>query len=177
MLAAKGFIIPFDSGVIVIRDWKLNNYLQKDRYHESIYLSEKAQLQEDEMGRYMITDVSHIQKDDILYPLCIQDVSILDTQERDSVVKERLDKANKAEKPPRAPRFIPPTVEDVKAYCTERGNKIDAERFVDFYEAKGWVIGKQPMKSWKAAVRTWEKRGEQTDIRDPRSYAYAEGSL
>lgn len=50
-----------------------------------------------------------------------------------------------------------PTVEEVRAYCEERGNKVDPETFVDFYESKGWLIGKNPMKDWKAAVRTWER--------------------
>lgn len=51
-----------------------------------------------------------------------------------------------------------PTVEEVAAYCRERGNSVDAERFVDFYASKGWKVGNQPMKDWKACVRTWEKR-------------------
>ena len=56
-------------------------------------------------------------------------------------------------------RFVKPTVEEVAAYCTERKNGVDAERFVDFYESKGWVIGKNsPMRDWRAAVRNWEKR-------------------
>ena len=58
----------------------------------------------------------------------------------------------------RAPRFTPPTVEDVKAYCLERCNHVDAQRFVDHYTANGWKVGKNSMKDWKAAVRTWEKR-------------------
>lgn len=53
--------------------------------------------------------------------------------------------------------FTPPTLDEVKAYCTERKNGIDPERFVNFYEAKGWMIGKNKMKDWKAAIRTWEK--------------------
>ena len=57
-------------------------------------------------------------------------------------------------------RFTPPSVDDVQEYCRERNNGVDAQRFVDFYAAKGWVVGKSPMKDWKAAVRTWE-RGEQ----------------
>ena len=57
----------------------------------------------------------------------------------------------------RAARFTPPTVDEVREYCRERGNTVDAERFVDFYAAKGWMVGKNRMKDWKAAVRTWEK--------------------
>ena len=48
-------------------------------------------------------------------------------------------------------------MDDVALYCRERGNGIDAEHFVSFYEAKGWMIGKNKMKDWKAAVRTWER--------------------
>lgn len=55
-------------------------------------------------------------------------------------------------------RFVPPTVDDVRAYCAERQNGIDAEAFVAYYESKGWRIGSAPMKSWKAAVVTWERR-------------------
>lgn len=61
-------------------------------------------------------------------------------------------------------KFEPPTVEEVKAYCLERNNSVDAEKFVDFYTVNGWVQGKgKPIKDWKAAVRTWERntRSEQ----------------
>jgi hypothetical protein len=54
-------------------------------------------------------------------------------------------------------RFVPPTLEQVQDYCRERHNGVDAQRFVDFYESKGWMVGKNKMKDWKACVRTWEK--------------------
>jgi hypothetical protein len=54
--------------------------------------------------------------------------------------------------------FEKPTIAEIKAYCDERKNGVDANMFFDFYEAKGWQIGKEKMKDWKAAVRTWEKR-------------------
>lgn len=57
-----------------------------------------------------------------------------------------------------AHRFSPPTPEEVEAYCRERGNGISGEAFCDVYTSKGWMIGKTPMKDWKAAVRTWEQR-------------------
>lgn len=69
-------------------------------------------------------------------------------------------------------RFAPPTVDDVKAYCFERGNNVDPQRFVDYYTSNGWKVGKNPMKDWKATVRNWETRDEtpkkadkQTEIR------------
>ena len=58
--------------------------------------------------------------------------------------------------------FIKPTVEDVKNYCLERKNNINAETFIDFYESKGWKIGRNKMKCWKSSVRTWEKRQKPT---------------
>ena len=54
-------------------------------------------------------------------------------------------------------RFTPPDVVEVQAYCYERGNNVDAQAFVDFYSSKGWMVGKNKMKDWKAAVRTWER--------------------
>ena len=55
--------------------------------------------------------------------------------------------------------FSPPDIQDVKAYCIERKNNVDPERFIDFYEAKGWMVGKNKMKDWRAAVRNWERNG------------------
>jgi len=54
-------------------------------------------------------------------------------------------------------RFTPPTLEEVKAYCKERNNTVDPETFIDFYTAKGWCVGKNKMKDWRACVRTWER--------------------
>ena len=55
-----------------------------------------------------------------------------------------------------------PTLDDVVAYCKERGNQVDAQRWFDYYSSNGWRVGKNPMKEWKAAVRTWEKNGYDT---------------
>jgi hypothetical protein len=55
-------------------------------------------------------------------------------------------------------RFAPPLIEEVKQYCNERKNTVNPETFINFYEAKGWEIGKNKMKSWKACIRTWENR-------------------
>lgn len=56
-------------------------------------------------------------------------------------------------------RFVAPSVDEVRTYCTERGNRVDPQRFVDFYTANGWTQGRgKPIKDWRAAVRTWESR-------------------
>ncbi|MBQ1209155.1 MAG: hypothetical protein IIX64_01635 [Bacteroidales bacterium] len=66
------------------------------------------------------------------------------------------------DKPPKSTRckFIPPTVDEVQAYCEERKNGVDPQRFVDHYTANGWMVGKNKMKDWEAAVRTWEKNSD-----------------
>lgn len=88
----------------------------------------------------------------------IQGVEIQDIENQRQLNKEQLSKEeSKKEKKTKNKRFTPPTVKDVQAYCQERKNKVDAERFVDFYSSKGWMIGKNPMKDWKAAIRTWER--------------------
>ena len=61
-------------------------------------------------------------------------------------------------KPPAHTRFSPPSVQEIEDYCTEKGFLLDAERFVDYYASIGWRVGKNPMKDWRAAVRTWVKK-------------------
>lgn len=63
---------------------------------------------------------------------------------------------------PRSKRFKKPSVDEIQIYCDERNNGINAERFYDFYESKGWMVGKTKMKCWKASVRTWEQRNNGT---------------
>lgn len=62
---------------------------------------------------------------------------------------------------------IPPTLEQVTSYCAQRGNAVDPETFIDFNESKGWMVGKNKMKDWQAAIRTWEKRDTAAKPNDP----------
>ena len=148
ILIAKQFIIPFDSGIVVIRHWRIHNYIQKDRYKPTLYEHEKAQIAPDQSGAYVST----------LDTECIQDVSTLETQVRlgkDRIGKVRLEGESKAKRK----RFTPPTLDEVAAYCNERHNTVSPAAFVDYYEARGWKYGTgKPMADWKAAVRTWERR-------------------
>lgn len=64
--------------------------------------------------------------------------------------------------PTKTTKFIKPTIEEIQAYCLERNNDVDAERFFDYYESNGWKVGRNSMKDWKAAVRTWERGNNQT---------------
>lgn len=67
----------------------------------------------------------------------------------------------------RRKRFQKPTVEEIASYCSERGSLVDAQSFFNFYESKGWMVGKNAMKDWKAAVRTWEQREDFRSNRQP----------
>lgn len=67
-------------------------------------------------------------------------------------------------------RFQKPSLEEIREYCINRGNKVDPEQFFDFYESKGWMVGKSRMKDWKAAVRTWEKREKEIPQRKRSSH-------
>ena len=75
------------------------------------------------------------------------------------ICKGSKESTGTASRSPRAPQFVPPTLEDVRAYCAERRNAVDPQAWIDHYESNGWRVGRNPMKSWKAAVRTWEKNG------------------
>lgn len=80
-----------------------------------------------------------------------------EAKEKDKVKEKEKDKEKDIEREKRQ-RFSPPSVDDVREYCNERGDLVDPQTFVDFYTAKGWKVGNNPMKDWRAAVRTWEKR-------------------
>ena len=138
VLITKKFVIPFDSGVIVIKHWRINNYLRNDRYQETKYLEEKSQLIIDEKGAYKVgipnMGIPSIDK-----------VSIgKDSNNIDTTTK----------------RFIKPSVKEIADYCNNNNYNIDAERFYDYYESKGWKVGKAPMKDWKAAVRMWSRNNK-----------------
>lgn len=152
VLLSKRFVLGFDSGVLVIKHWRINNYLQASRHHPTNYQEELATLMMDEKGAYTEANKNLcLTYDEQLLNNCIQDVDI----DKNSIEENSIDKSSKEEK---RGRFAPPSVEEVRSYCQERNNSIDPEAFVDFYSAKGWKVGNNPMKDWKAAVRTWERR-------------------
>ena len=139
VLISKGFILPIDGGVIVIRHWKQNNYIQNDRKKETIYQDQLKML----VVRNGVYEMD---------TCCIQPVSEMETQY--SIGKNSIDKVSVKEKK----HFVPPTIEEVKQYCIDGSYNVDAQRFIDFYESKGWMVGKNKMKDWKAALRNWSRR-------------------
>lgn len=74
--------------------------------------------------------------------------------EKEIEIELELDSKEKSQK---KSRFTPPTLSMVQEYCDERCNNVDAQKFIDYYSSNGWKVGRNPMKDWKAAVRTWER--------------------
>lgn len=164
ILIMRKFLIPFDNGVVVIKHWRIHNYIRKDTYNRTPYTEEMAMLELDENNAYKLTvDESSTERGR----------AVDDTLTQVRIGKDRLDKVSiyyGDDKPSPAPpsiekpveksrKFVKPTVEQVRDYCQERQNGVNPEKFVDYYDSNGWKVGKNPMKDWKAAVRTWEKNG------------------
>ena len=153
ILIARKFVIAFDNGVVVIKHWRIHNYIQSDRYKETNYKEQKALLTLDENKAYkMAMDTP-----------CIQNVSSLETQVRlgkDSIGKDNSIGAKRS-------RFTPPTTEEIQAYCNEKHYNVSPEHFIDYYESNGWKVGRNSMKDWKAAVRNWARRDKENQ---PKGY-------
>ena len=149
VLIAKKFVIPFESGVVVIKHWKIHNYIQSDRYHPTTYIEEKSMLGVKDNKAYTL-DTECIQP-------CIQDGSNLYAQ--NSIEENRLEKSSKdkVSTVKHIRNLIPPTLEMVTDYINENGYNVDAEAFMDYYDSKGWVVGKSKMKDWQASVRNWSR--------------------
>lgn len=162
LLILKRFLLAFDSGVVVIKHWKIHNYIQSDRYKETTYLEEKATLTLD--GKKAYTECIHYGNG--------MDTQVSIGKSKDSIGKERIEKSGQAALPSPSARFIKPTIEEVKAYCEERGNKVDSQKFFNYYESVGWKRGKTPIKDWKACVRTWEKEEKPTKCGDTKPSKY-----
>lgn len=158
LLIAKQFIIPFESGVCVIKHWRIHNYIQSDRYKPTMYRDEKSQL-------IIESNKSYAKESRLIKPLSnldterIHNVSTLETQVRlgkDRLVEDRKDIGPSDDRPARS-KFVPPSLEDVQAYCRERQNSVDPQKWIDHYTSNGWIVGRTKMKDWKASVRTWER--------------------
>ena len=165
ILEGKRFILGFESGVIVIKHWAIHNLIRSDRYTMTTYTKEKAMLTQNSNKSYtldkgLIENV--IPSDNQMDPqVSIGKVSI----GKYSIVKD-IDKT-----PTKSKRFVKPTIEELEDYKKEKELIIDTEYFLDFYESKGWKVGKNPMKDWKAAVRNWARNNKTTkpnrqDIKD-----------
>jgi len=93
----------------------------------------------------------------IAYGTKCENRTVVSTEYNNIIYNNKDNTNNTISKPKKSTRFKKPTLQEVESYCSGRGNAVDAGQFIDFYESKGWKIGKSPMKSWEASVRTWER--------------------
>jgi hypothetical protein len=149
ILIGKQFIIPFETGIVVIKHWKIHNYIQNDRYKETIYQEEKDQLMQDKNG---------------MYTFCIQDGYTGKVR----IGKDSIGKRDRESKKP--------TLEQIEEYCKSRNNNVNAKAFFDYYEANDWKDkdGKK-VKSWKQKVITWETHEKKDDYLSYKERQYLEG--
>ena len=174
VLQAKGYIIPFESGVIVIKHWRLHNSLRKDRYNPNPQL-------ENERKQLVVADNKEYQLATNWQPngnqLATSGVPLVATG-KDRLGKDRLEKnigdadaphtqeepiiqteTSNAAAGKKRKQFKKPTVEEIEAFAKEQNlRKLDAQYFYDYYESNGWMVGKNHMKDWKATAKNWNRR-------------------
>lgn len=134
-----------------------------------LFISQLAELvgSETDKARLMRMSRAKSQGEVTMLPECYP--------EKEKEIEIEKDKELKKEK--KRKRFTPPSLDEVKAYCQERNNAVNPEAFVDFYESKGWKVGREPMKDWKAAVRTWERRDKKEKDNSYPDYSYKGDSV
>lgn len=158
LLIAKGFVIPFESGVCVIRDWRVNNYIQKDRYHESRYLEEKALLSVNANQSYSLDTI------------CIQNVSKLDTEVRLELGKSKgrleLGEGEEAAKPPTPTRnkygrygWVRLTDDEYSRLLDDLG-QAELDRCIQYIDESAQGNGnKNRWKDWNLVLRRCHREG------------------
>ena len=154
ILIMKRYILTFDSGIVVIKHWKIHNYIQNDRLKETTYLEEKALLSLD--GKKAYTE-------------CVQDVSILEAQ--DSIGKESIDKDSIKKEKSKKKRFEPPTLEQVTEYAKEKEREDLAQQFYEYFTEGNWVDsqGKQVL-NWKQKFLTWCRNNNKPNAKPTETY-------
>ena len=151
--------------------------LRKDRYKETEYVDEKSILYIKQNGAYTLDEKQgqpimatkwQPNGNQMAPQVSIGKDSIVeDSIDKDSINIKEKDITNVISKKKNSSKFIPPTFEEVAEYCSARNNTVNPQAFIDFYESKGWMIGKNKMKDWKAAVRTWERTQKENKSSNP----------
>lgn len=140
LLMAKNFIISFESGVVVIKHWRLHNYLQNDRIKPTVYTDERNKLTLKPNKVYTLENTECIQNGYNSYTQ--------DSIEERSIEEISIERGE----------GNTPSLEEIKRYIEENNYKVNAERFFDYYESQGWRKSNgQNIRDWKAAVRSWTR--------------------
>ena len=146
----------FVTGEIAIKNYLKHSIIKGGKPVYDCLLKEAKMVDDRSLLSYIYNSLSNKQIDNITV---IDFLNYIEKEISNKEINNNNDNDNDNERivDESSKRFIPPTVDMVSAYCFERNNSVDPEEFVDFYTSKGWLIGKNKMKDWKAAVRTWER--------------------
>lgn len=149
--SVRGLVTLFNDGEASIRS-------ALSELEEAGYLRREQNREEGKFGKsvYIITDMLKSEKPCVENPLA-------EIPMAGNHAQYNTKELNTKESNTKRYRFIPPTVEEVEDYINEKGYNIDAHKFIDYYTANGWRVGKNPMKDWRATVRNWSRNNYQSD--------------
>ena len=186
ILVLKGFIIPFETGVCVIVDWKLNNDFKRDRFHPTVYQVEFQKLGI-ENRRYFLFGSDRIHNGNMMETRCIQDGDRTDTESsliQSNLIQSSLVQSSRSspardgnqvtagrkpsdDEPPAEDErrlqqpFPAPVLDSVKEYAREQGaSDEEARKFFDYNAARGWQVSGKPVADWNALFRSWMSRAQ-----------------
>lgn len=151
-----------------LKNLEENNLIISDCFNENKYdhtkwytVTEKAEsFFQNEKPNYH-NEESILQNEKSIDTNCKISITDINTDINTNIKTDNMGQAQK----PKRTTFQKPTIEEIREYCQERKNNVDPQRFFDFYESKGWLVGKSKMKDWKASVRTWEKNSFNTQAK------------
>lgn len=147
ILVSKGFVrVINDDLVTYIQHWNINNHIRKDRYHPGIY---KTLI--NPTGSIALESGNQLTTEDSVDQVSTGEARSVELVDSNSI--------------PGQSSFSPPTLEMVCAYCAERQNGIDPQRFWDYYTMTDWMVGRSKMQDWRAAIRIWERNDKQNRAR------------
>lgn len=152
-LIQKRYVLTFDSGVIVIKHWRINNFLRNDRHNDTTYIEEKATLMLDEKGAYTECSKVGIPSDNQVTTNGIQVVY----PDKNSIEKNSIDKISKE----REQTY--PSLEEITSYISQQNltDLVDPNVFYNYYSSNHWLINGKPIADWQAKVKTWAAREKQ----------------
>lgn len=163
-LVTKKWLIEFNNGVVVVTHWKLNNYIQKDRYKPTIYIKEKAYLQEDNgVYVYRMDTVLDTESDSNGIPFVYRTGYQMDTgmYPQYSIGKCSIDKDSVVVVDDNNDNLYIPQLEDIKKYIDSNNYTFDPEYFYNYYKSKNWYIGNKLIENFeqlKSIMNNWQKK-------------------
>lgn len=144
-----------DTKEILLMNWNKYNWTNSEKFRKPL-AEELKNIKDSDFKRYLIAIFNG-------------DENIDTVPVKSDTVSPKTDTVSDIPKPvvKTQTAFRPPTLEEVQAYCSERNNGINPQSFIDFYASKGWMVGKNKMKDWKACIRTWEQRQGSSPTKAP----------